>query len=60
MILSDATKIYYGASETVKVYLGATEVWSPAGGAAPEWLAWDFDPFNPLLGEDFLVTQIFM
>jgi hypothetical protein len=26
---------------------------------APEWLAWDYDPFNPLLDGDMLVTQIF-
>jgi hypothetical protein len=29
------------------------------GGTVIEWLLWDFDPFNPLLDEDFLVTQVF-
>jgi hypothetical protein len=60
--IGDASAIYVGLSSVSKAYYGSSLAWSPTEeggeGAAPEWLAWDYDPFNPLLDE-FLLTQVF-
>lgn len=59
MNLSDITVLYVGATAVVAVHKGTTLVWEepPAGGGSM-WVAFDFDPFNPLLNADMLVTKV--
>lgn len=62
MNLSDITALYVGATAVVAVHKGTTLVWEaaeepPAGGGSM-WVAFDFDPFNPLLNADMLVTKV--
>jgi hypothetical protein len=60
MILTEAKKMYKGDLEIKRAYHGSDLFWGDVSGAAVgnEWMAWDYDPFNPLLG-DFLLTQVF-
>lgn len=58
--LVGAKKMYKGDLEIKRSYLGDYMFWGDAvvSGVA-EWMMWDFDPFNPLLDADRIVTEVF-